>query len=175
MRDGDYRAGILLEMLLEPVDRLSVKVVGRLVEEEDIGLLEKETAEGNSTAFTTREGGYFLVVGRTLERVHRAFELTVDIPCVSSIELILQFSLTRNQGVHLIGIFQHIGVSEGLVDLVKLSEQIHDGLHTFAHNFKHGLVRIELRLLLKVSHRITWREYNFALIFLVDTCYNLEE
>lgn len=30
--DGDYCSGILLKVLFKPVDRLGVKVIGRLVE-----------------------------------------------------------------------------------------------------------------------------------------------
>ena len=63
--DRNHRAGILLKVLLEPVDRLSVEVVGRLVEEEDIGLLEQEAAKSHAATLTTRESGNFLVFGRT--------------------------------------------------------------------------------------------------------------
>ena len=42
--DGDHRAGILLEMLFEPVDAFSVEVVGGLVEKKNVGLLEEQTA-----------------------------------------------------------------------------------------------------------------------------------
>ena len=42
--DGNHSAFVLLEVLLEPVDRLGIEVVGRLVEEEHIRLLEQEAA-----------------------------------------------------------------------------------------------------------------------------------
>ncbi len=54
--DGYHGAGILLEMLLKPVDALRVKVVGRLVEKKDVGLLEQEAAQSHTAAFATREG-----------------------------------------------------------------------------------------------------------------------
>ncbi len=41
---GDHRAGILLKMLLEPVDTLRVKVVGRLVKQKYVGLLKQQAA-----------------------------------------------------------------------------------------------------------------------------------
>ena len=51
--DGYHGAGILL---LKPVDALRVKVVGRLVEKKDVGLLEQEAAQSHTAAFATREG-----------------------------------------------------------------------------------------------------------------------
>ena len=42
--DGDYCTGILLEMLLKPVDRFCIKVVGWLVKKQYVGLLEQQSA-----------------------------------------------------------------------------------------------------------------------------------
>lgn len=39
MRYGNYRTLILLQVLFKPIDRLSIKVVGRLIKEKDIWLL----------------------------------------------------------------------------------------------------------------------------------------
>ncbi len=44
VRDGDYRTGILLQVLLEPVDGFGVEMVGRLVKEKHVGLLEEQAA-----------------------------------------------------------------------------------------------------------------------------------
>ncbi len=38
--DADHRSGILLQVLLQPVNRLSIQVVGRLVQQQYIGLLQ---------------------------------------------------------------------------------------------------------------------------------------
>ncbi len=72
--DGDHRAGILVEVLLEPVDRFGVEVVGGLVEQQHVGLLEQKTAESHTATFATGEGGHGLVVGRALEGVHGALK-----------------------------------------------------------------------------------------------------
>ena len=127
-------------MLFEPVDRLGIEVVGRFVEQEHVGLLKQEAAQGHAAAFATGEGVDFLVVGRTLQGVHRAFEFGVDVPCVGSVELVLKFGLTGDKGVHFVRVFEDIGVGEAFVDFVKLGKQIHDGLHTFSDNFDHSLV-----------------------------------
>ncbi|CAB5001180.1 unannotated protein [freshwater metagenome] len=44
MGDGDDGAGVLLEMLLEPLDALGIEVVRRLVEEEQVGLAKEQLA-----------------------------------------------------------------------------------------------------------------------------------
>ena len=68
-------AGILLEVLFEPVDRFCVEVVGGFVEQQHVGLLQQQAAEGYAAAFTSGEGFDGLVVGRALEGVHGTLEL----------------------------------------------------------------------------------------------------
>ena len=46
MGDGDDRALILLQVLLQPVDALGVEVVGGLVEQEHVGLGQEQAAQG---------------------------------------------------------------------------------------------------------------------------------
>ena len=53
VRHGNHRTLILLQVLLQPVDALSVEVVGRLVEQEDVGLLKQQAAEGHAAAFAS--------------------------------------------------------------------------------------------------------------------------
>ena len=45
MGDGDDRALILLQVLLQPVDALGVEVVGGLVEQEDVRVLQYQPRE----------------------------------------------------------------------------------------------------------------------------------
>ena len=52
VRYGDYRTLILLEMLFEPVDRLRIQVVGRLIEKEYIRFLKQQTTKSHATALT---------------------------------------------------------------------------------------------------------------------------
>ena len=167
MCDSDDGAGILLKMRLEPVDGFGIEVVGRFVEE--------KAAERHAAAFTSGEGGYDLVVGRTLEGIHGALEFGVYIPCVGGVEMVLKLGLALDQGIHLVGIFEHLGVAERLVHLVEFCQQVHDRLHAFAHYFYHGLVGVEFRVLLEVSHGISGSPYHFAAIILVDSGYDFEQ
>ena len=175
MGDGYDGAGILLQVLLEPVDALGVEVVGRLVKQQYVGLLEQQAAQRHAAALASREGGDGLVVGGALQGVHGALELGVDVPCVGGVELVLKLGLACQQRIHLVGIIEHIGVAEALVHLVELGQEVHDGLHALAHDLDDGLRGIELGILLEIAHRISGREDDLALIALVDACDYLEQ
>ncbi len=110
-----------------------------------------------------------------MQGIHSTFELGVDVPGVGGIEFVLKFGLTGEQGVHLIGVFEHIGVAERFIDLVKFSKEVHDGLHTFAHNLDDSFLRVELRVLFEIAHGVAGREDNFALIALVNACYDFQQ
>jgi len=56
VRDHDDCAGIILQIFLEPLERFKVEMVGRFVEQEDIGLFEQNLAKRNPAAFAPREG-----------------------------------------------------------------------------------------------------------------------
>ena len=55
MCNGDHRTLVLLEMSLEPLDTLSIEVVGRLVKKEDIRLSEEKAAKRDTTTLSTTE------------------------------------------------------------------------------------------------------------------------
>ena len=54
--DRDDGAGVLLEEALEPVHRLGVEVVGRLVEEQQVGVAEQQPARARRGASRRRTG-----------------------------------------------------------------------------------------------------------------------
>ena len=47
MRDGDHRAGVSVEEVLQPLDRLGVEVVRGLVEQQQVGVLEEQPGQGH--------------------------------------------------------------------------------------------------------------------------------
>ena len=162
-------------MLFEPVDRLGVEVVGRLVEQQHIGLLEQQAAKSHAATLATREGVDLLVVGRALKGIHSALQFGVDIPGIGGVERILQLGLTLDEFVHLVGVLKHVGVGEGGIHLVEFSQQVHYWLHAFAHNLDYGLPGVELRLLLQVAYRISGGKDHLALIIFVDAGDNLQQ
>ena len=55
MGDGDDGALVVGEVALEPLDRLGVEVVGRLVEQQQVGLAQQQPAERDAAALAARE------------------------------------------------------------------------------------------------------------------------
>jgi chloramphenicol 3-O-phosphotransferase len=75
MRHGDHRARKALQELLEPFHALRVQMVGRLVEQEQIGLGQEQAAERDPALLAAREHVHLLLPGRQAQRVGRDFEL----------------------------------------------------------------------------------------------------
>ena len=161
--DGDDGAFVLLEVLLQPVDALGVEVVGRLVEQQDVGLLQEQAAEGHAAAFAAAEVGHQLVLVGTAEGVHGAFQLGVEVPSVVGFQQLRELSLAGDELVEV-----GIGLGEGVVHLVVLLQQVDDLLHGLLHHLLDGFGVVELGLLLEVAHAVAGGEDHLALVVLVD-------
>ena len=88
--DGHDGALVLLEVALEPGDRLGVEVVGRLVEQQQVGRAQQQPAERDAAALAAGELGDVGVGGREPQRVHRRVELGVEVPGVGGVDPLLQ-------------------------------------------------------------------------------------
>ena len=97
--DRDDGARVLLEEALEPVDRLGVEVVGRLVEEEQVGVLEEQPAERHATLLAAGQGRDVGVVGRAAQGVHRDVDVALEVPGVRGVDLVLERGLLGADGL----------------------------------------------------------------------------
>ena len=122
-------------------------MVGRLVEQQQIGLVEQQLAERDAAALAAGELGHLGVVGRAAQRVHRQVDLAVEVPEVLGVDLVLQLR-------HLVGGL--VGIIGG--DLVVAVEQRLLGGDALHHVLAHGLFRVELRLLLEVADAGAFRD-----------------
>ena len=102
MRDGDDGAGVLGEVLLEPGDRLGVEVVRRLVEEEEVGLLEEDAAERDAAPLAAGDLRDVGVGGRAAEGVHRRLEGPVEVPAVRRLDGVLDPAVLGHDLLHLV-------------------------------------------------------------------------
>ena len=71
VRDGEHRSLVLVEELLEPQDGLSVQVVRRLVQKQQVRRLKQQAAECHAPAFAAGEHVHRHVGVGALQRVHR--------------------------------------------------------------------------------------------------------
>ena len=149
--DRDHGAGVLLQVLLQPLHALGVEVVGRLVEQQQVGLLEQQLAQRDPAALATGEHGDVGVRRRAAQRVHRLLELGVEVPGVGVVELLLEpahlvHELVGVVGRHLLG---------DLVEPVQLGLGLGHGLLDVA---EHGLGLVERRLLVEDADRVAGPE-----------------
>ena len=87
---GQDGAGVLREVLLQPQHALGVEVVGRLVEQQQVGRLEQQLAQRDAAALTTRQDADVGVGRRQAQRVHRLLDLAVELPGVRGLDLVEQ-------------------------------------------------------------------------------------
>ena len=154
-------------MRLEPLDTLCIKVVGRLVEEQDVRLAEQQSAQGNPSSLASAEGGNLRIGRRALECVHGPLQLRVNLPSSAMLYLLGELSLPLYQCVH--GVVVH-RFAELEIDLLVFLEQVHDFLHTFLHDLYHCLVRVHLGLLLQIAYSISRSPDHFSLVALLHSC-----
>ena len=137
--DDQDRARIALEVAFEPGDGLGVEVIGRLVEQQQVGRFEQEPAQRDAPLLAARELVDFRVVGRAAQRVHRLVDLGIQVPQALRLDLVLEPR-------HLVG---------GLVRIVHgelVVAREHGALraHPLHHVLAHAFCRVELRLLRQV-------------------------
>ncbi len=144
VRDGDDGALVFLQEALEPRDRLRVEMVGRLVEQQQVGRLEQQAAQRDAAPLAARERRDVRVGRRAAERIHRELELRVDVPRIHGVDAVLQAPLLLEQLVHRLG--RHV-LAELHVQLVVPIEQRLDLGDALLDVPLDVLARVEPRLL----------------------------
>ena len=83
----------------QPTD-LGVKMVGRLIEQKNVGLLQQQTAKSDAAFFTTAQTLDDRIRRRTAKSVHRHLKPRIQIPRIGMIKLFLHLALTFDECVH---------------------------------------------------------------------------
>ena len=149
----------------QPTD-LGVKVVRRLIEQQDVGLLQQQTAQSNAAFFTAGKALDERLRRRAAKRVHRHLKPRVEVPRIGVIELFLNLALPFDERVHLV-IVHRLGKFG--VDLFEFLQQIDGRLHGFFDDLLDGLCFVELRLLFEIADRIAFRKNDLAVKILVGS------
>ena len=125
--DRDDRALVVLEVLLEPGDRLGVEVVGRLVEQQQVGRGEQQPAERDAAALAAGEGAHVGVAGRETQRVHGDLERRVELPGVGGVDAVLEpgelvGGVLRVVGGQLVEAVEHVAqLADAVLDVPRTS------------------------------------------------------
>jgi hypothetical protein len=160
------------QILLQPRHGLGVQVVGGLVQEEHVGLLEKDPAEGHPPALSPGELGDIRIGGREPERIHGDLELAVEFPRTRGINALLQFRLPLDERIHFL-----VGREgrKGGVDLLVLAQEVARGLHAQLDVALDVEGRVELGLLRQIADPGTLGGPGLSLKVVVDPGHDAEE
>jgi hypothetical protein len=88
--DRHYRAGVGVQVLLQPGDALRVQVVGRLIQQQQVRLGQQQPAQRHPAPLAAGQHGHLRVRGRASQRVHRLVDPAVQVPGVPVVQLLLQ-------------------------------------------------------------------------------------
>ena len=124
-------------------------MVRRLVEEQQVGPLQEQAAEGDTAALAAGKGAHVGVGRRAAQRVHGDLHLVVQLPGIHRLDAILHPTLLLQELLHLIG-FQ--GRGETRADFLEAVEQGARFRYRLLDVAAHALRRIELRLLRQEAH-----------------------
>src|SRR4051794_39606305 len=96
--DGEHGAVVLRQVLLEPEHALGVEVVGGLVEQQQVRLLQQQPGQGDAALLATGQVRDRGVARRGAQRLHGLLELRVQVPGVGGVDLVLERAHLPEQG-----------------------------------------------------------------------------
>ena len=170
VRDGQDGTLVVVQEVLEPQDGLGVQVVRGLVEQQQVGSLEQQLAQGHATALAAREHVDRHVGIGQLQGIHGLAEFGIDIPAVGGVNLVLEFAHLGHESVHVA-----IRVAHLLADLVEAIDLGNHVTKCHAHVLDDGLVLVKRRLLLQDAHGVAGGKSSVAVGNLLDAGHNLEQ
>ena len=162
MGDRQDRAGVAGQVLFEPLHAFGVEVVGRLVEQQQVGFGQQQFAQRDAAALTAGQVRHRLVGRRAAQRVHGLLQLRVEVPRVGVVQILLQPAHFLHQLVGVVGGHQ-------LGDLVEAVELDLDLAQTLFHVAANGLLLVQRRLLLQDADAGAGGQERLAVVRLVQT------
>ena len=170
MGDRHHGAGEALQELLEPLDGLGVQVVGRLVEQQHVGLAQQQAAQRDAALLAAREHADLRVPRRQAQRVGGQLELQVGVLAAGGGDDGFELGLLGGQLVE-------VGVGLGVlgVDLVEplLAPPARRRCPARPPRARSG--RVEQRLLRQVADLQAGHRHGLALDLLVDAGHDLQQ
>ena len=148
MRHDHDRAGIFGQRMLQPGDAFGIQVVGRFVEQQQIGLFQQQPAQRHAPPLAARQRRHRGIGRRAAQRVQRDVHAAVEIPALPGVDLRLEVGLLGQQRVHLVVAHRLGELHRDFIEAVERRLQF--GERRF-HVLADCLVRIELRFLLQVA------------------------
>ena len=170
MGDGHDGAGEFREMALQPGHRLGVEMVGRLVEQQHVGLAEQQAAQRHAALLAARELLDIGVGWRAAQRVHGDLDGAAEVPAIAGVDLLLQLALLGDQLVHV-----GVGVGEGVGHLLEARQHLGHLAGAIHDVAQHILGGVEARLLLQQADLHTLGRPGLAGVAVVAPGHDLEQ
>src|SRR5450830_1350088 len=170
MGNRHHGAGEALQELLQPVHRFGVQMVGRLVQQQHVGLGQQQLAQCHAALFTTRQDAYNGIPRRQAQSVGSHFQLLVHAVAVGGGDDRFQTRLFGRQRIK-ISVFFSIGGVHG----IQLGLRFKDFTQCALDFLAYGFFRIKLWFLRQITDVQIGHRNGFAFDFLVDASHDLEQ
>jgi len=168
----DHGAGILLEKALQPRDRLGVKMVGRLVEDQHVRRREQQLAQCYAPAFAAGQGFDLAVPRRQSQSITCHFERAFQLPAVARLDRVLQFRLLFQQGVHLFVVHWLAEPGAHFLEALEQRFSFGDALFDVPANIA---IRVQVRLLGQVADANTGLRACFTVVLGIFTGHDFQQ
>ena len=169
MRHRHHGARKTREKLLEPIHAFGIQMVGRLIEQQHVGLGQQQTAQRHAAFFTTRQRADFGVPRRQAQRVARDIEFVFRV-ATGGVDDGFVLGLLGGELVEI-----RIGFGVSGVNLVELFLCRGDIAERFFHRLAHGFFGIKLRLLRQITHPQIRHRLSIAVVLGIHACHDFEQ
>ncbi len=152
VRDQDHRVRVVVQVLLEPVAGVEIEVIGRFVEQEQVGLRQQQLGQRDAHLPAARERRRRLVVvgGAEPEAPQHRVDLQVDGVAVVEPEAVLQIAVAMQH--RLVLALGHGGVCQAVLDRLQFPADVQQPLEGERRFFVQRVPLVDQAVLGQVPH-----------------------
>ena len=140
-------------------------MVGRLVEQQEVGRLQQQAAERDPAALAARERADLGLARRHAQRIHGGRQRALEVPAVDRVDALLHLAHLGQRALHLVGV-EGLGQARG--DRVEAVEQVARTAHAVLDVLVDRARLVELGLLLEHADGGARRQQHVAADVRVD-------
>ena len=145
---------IVLEIALKPINMLSIQVVGRLVQQQDIRLFKEKFSQKHLGSLTTWQRSYIRIHAKVHDTkgTRHFINLSIQGIKITTLQTVLKFTNFFHKSINIRSIFSHFHIE--VIDTGFCFEKLIKGC---TENITHWLSFFQDRVLIQVtSSHILW-------------------
>jgi hypothetical protein len=151
---------------------IRVQVVGRLVEQQNIGLAEQQAGQCHAAAFAAGANRMGAIIGRAAQGIGKQADAVVEFPAVEVFDLFEHFAL---RSMSFIISSSSVTSPSFIADVFVFLQEVDNVLHAFFHDLPNGFGFIEVRLLSQVPDFVLFFKFDLAFVILVQAGNNFQQ